>query len=509
MSTVENVQAPFVQTYLPKPSAYNVTANELLQMMIKKILNPNPVGQRVAVDKTDKKSTGIIVSILEGSDIGELTFQKLKNDKLEVCDGGHRSRAILEFMTGELQIPKNCNVKLQTSEGEVEIAGLFYKDLPKAVQKYFDEYVIRVIEYVDLSSVQATKIFRNRNQSTQTNHQEMMNAASYNVVAKLVRETARNIPDHTSEYKLHRLFTVDYETEEPLVLAKGNNRLSWDEWVAIMLIYSINNGIVDAGYPEIEQLYDVYGDEERGIFTKDAKALNRANTLLQECLDFCNNVAHGLKQLFGKKGASNDRMVMAARYFFYLKSQKKDFKLTSAPTFAAVLSSAIYNLVGKPGKDAQPALEKWQKRKVDSAITKDAQAEHFANLKMREWMTGYHAEAGKVLQTVKWLEEAMDDVAENLDDGEIGITFKDSKRVLGQSDKQILLAKQNFTCYVDGKALSLKDAAAGHIIPHCDGGETTLANCRMIRREYNTESGSMNLDEYKVWKRKQLGLDPQ
>lgn len=495
-----------VITYLPQPSVKSLSISELVAKISRKEINANPVGQRISTDsKLFKKSNGIIISILEGSDIGEITVIEKPDGSWIVIDGGHRSRAIFEFINGTFALPKNSNIVLKDTDGNhYELSGKKFSDLPKIIKEYFFNYELRLCVYTNLSSVQETKIFRNRNQSTPVNHQEMMNAASDNLVAIFVRETVREIPDHTPEYQIHNLFKIDYYKKKPLMLSYENSRLCWDEFVAILCIYSLQGKIVNAGYPEIENLYDKYGDEVTGILAKDPKKLNSMTKEVNQCLNFLEKVSSVLNRRMGSSASNSARIVMATRYYFYLKSQG-EVKIHDYERFCILLANSLYDLVGKTGSQPLPPKEKWEQRAVDSSLTKDVNFNSVAS-KMREWMSGYHAEAPKVLQTVLWLEEAMIDRAEMFD-GDIGVTLKDSKRSLSLNDRQYLLGMQNFKCYVDDKDLDLSEAAAGHLIAHCNGGKTTIENCRMIRKIYNSESGSMDLDIYRTHKRKELGLD--
>lgn len=495
-----------VIAYLPRPVSLEIKADDLFTKLVRKEYNADPVGQRISVDnKNFKKSISIIISMLEGSDIGELTVssKQIGNVKrVDVIDGGHRSRAILWFMLDSFAIPAKQNLILKDSENNnYDISGLRFSELPEFIKDYFRNYCIRICTYVNLSSIQETKIFRNRNQSTPVKHQEMMNAASDNLVAIFIRETARIIPDHKHTYRVHNLFDFDNKKGKPSRLSFENEHLCWEELLSIFCIYTLNGGIVDAGYPEIERLYDEYGDENTGIFVKDKKKLAKMIEEVIACLDFLNSVSTSLNRRFGGTNGSNlARITMAARYYFHLKS-KGPFKVNNYDRFSELLVQALYDLVGKKGSDPAPANDKWSNTIIDSSLTNDNNVNYVPS-KMSKWMGGYNAEAPKVKQTVLWLDEAMADLAEGFD-GDIGITFKDSKRTLGREDRMFLLSMQNFKCYIDGEDLTLPEAAAGHIIAHCNGGKTTRENCRMIRKCHNQESSSMNLDEYKeYWLRK-------
>jgi hypothetical protein len=85
--------------------------------------------------------------------------------------------------------------------------------------------------------------------------------------------------------------------------------------------------------------------------------------------------------------------------------------------------------------------------------------------------------------------------------GEMGdlenvIETKDNNRAFSVQEKEAKLADQNFVCAVDGKPLKWKDAHAAHIVAHANGGRTIYSNLAMVRACYNTEMGTMNLDDY-------------
>ena len=45
--------------------------------------------------------------------------------------------------------------------------------------------------------------------------------------------------------------------------------------------------------------------------------------------------------------------------------------------------------------------------------------------------------------------------------------------------------------------MELKDAIGSHIIPHCEGGRTTIDNLMVVRKTHNDKMGSMNALVYK------------
>lgn len=502
-------------TKLPLPKFKNLTALEYFQEINIGTFNVNPVGQRISTDnKTNTKATNILVAVVNGADLGELCYRSFEKyvkevayEIWEIIDGSHRSRMIVDFFSNKLSFPK---VSVTLSNGtEMNLGGLFYKDLPQELKKYFNDYPIRICYYENITPSQAAVIFHNRNQSTPVNHQEMMNAYSDNLVAIPVREFVRAIPDHKPEYVIHPLFSLRTITKKktgelevvPAFLNFENKRLIWDRHMIVNLIYAIKGGLTNASDEDIEYVYDHYGDEEKGVFKKDPDALEDALDRVRGCLDFVLEVAKAYIALGNTKGLDVGKVVMLTRYYWWLKSQsdKKNFKLANPTRFAKAVTQSIFELTGKTGgSNSKPPSDKWLNTFVATNLVTEREPVPVP-FKMREWMSGYFAVSERVIQTCKWLDEALEDyrLNEKLDD--IGLIFKDSKRSLSKKDCEYLLASQGWVCFIDGLPLTLDEAEAGHIIPHSDGGLTTIENCKMIRKEHNRKMGSMNLYDYKAW----------
>jgi len=512
---------------IPLPETKTLTIFEYNNGINDETYNIDPVGQRLSTDNSQHtKAQAIIESILDGSDIGEISFRAYKrNNKLtgreeqisEIIDGSHRSRAINKFISGKLRLPKNSKVVITLETGvKIPIAGLAYKDLPQELKDFFNFYQIRLCFYPNASAKQAAKLFQNKNNSTTVNHQEMLNSNSENLVATAVRELARKIYNHEAQYEMHELFQERLVTKgpsagekKPKYLAYPNKRLCYDEFVAIQFIYAINNGLVKASYEDLEDLYTNYGDEDTGIFLNDKKLLSATVEKVNESLNFLLKLGIAYINDISTKGMPLDRVIMSARYYWWLKSQGKDFKLSDPSAFIKVITGALNDLVGKPGSSAVPPADKWVNTHVDAKKFSLPVGEPIpVSSKMREWMTGYNADGDRVLQTVLWLDESMQDYCEKHDLNNFGLTFKDSVRGFSFALRETALARQNFLCWVTHEPLRLEDADASHIIPHAEGGPTTLNNCAMIRKDLNKAMGTSNAREWRRMWRKANGLDP-
>ena len=116
-----------------------------------------------------------------------------------------------------------------------------------------------------------------------------------------------------------------------------------------------------------------------------------------------------------------------------------------------------------------------------------------------DYTTGYY-EYGLFLVETVGLEL---DYTEKEDYGlsDIGVKIKDPKRTLTESEKNEVLGHQIeddiIYCYVDKKPVARDEGVFAHIVAHADNGETTPDNIRFVRKKYNSESGSQNLDEFK------------
>ena len=489
--------------------------------------NIDPIGQRLSTDNGQStKSQAIIESILDGSDIGEISFRRFERINkrtnrvevvYEIIDGSHRSRSVNGFISGKFRISKDSKVVVTLESGEqIKVAGLSYKDLPQELKDFFNFYQLRLCIYPNATAKQAAKLFQNKNNSTSVNHQEMLNSNSENLVATFVRELARKIHNHESQYVMHELFRdrlivkgVSAGERKPMYLSYPNKRLCYDEFVAIQTIYAIHGGLRSASYEDLEDLYTNFGDEDTGIFLNDKKLLSATVDRVNECLNFVLKVAEAYVNNVSEKGMSLDRVVMAARYYWWLRSQGKEFKLSDPSTFVYALVGSLNDLVGKPGKNSAPPADKWISTYVDAKKFALPLGEPIpVSSKMREWMTGYNADADRVLQTVLWLDEAFEDYRQKHGLTSLGLTYKDSVRGFSFAMREAALSRQGFRCWVTGEPLSIDEADAAHIVPHAEGGATTLTNCAMVRKDLNKAMGTSNARDWRRMWRQANGLDP-
>ena len=128
------------QIETPEQSKFTIvvkTIKEYWEWIMKLGLELHPIGQRNDVDVNGlTKKRSIIMSILQGLDIGEVSFTTTK----ESLDGGHRSRSILDFLQYKFKLPAD------SIYGEVN-----FSQLPQNIKDYFCDYKLRVTDFYELS----------------------------------------------------------------------------------------------------------------------------------------------------------------------------------------------------------------------------------------------------------------------------------------------------------------------------------------------------------------------
>ena len=67
---------------------------------------------------------------------GELIVRELKDGTFEVIDGGHRCRAIVEFVSNQFRLEDGFTVTL-TDGTQENVGGLYFKELPQYLQEFF------------------------------------------------------------------------------------------------------------------------------------------------------------------------------------------------------------------------------------------------------------------------------------------------------------------------------------------------------------------------------------
>jgi len=472
-------------------------------------INCNPLHQRPPVEAGVgcPKSVAIINSIMIGIDIQQITLVKLVDGAhrlfiYESLDGGHRKRAIYQFMNDEF-----------------EWNGMLYSQLPSDLKKKFDNYTLSFTIYDPLPNFLKGYIFRSINETTDVNNQETLNSFGDSKIASLVRETVRKISANGDVTTPHELFELTSTENNYKYLSDNNMRLNLEEFVSRVLYRVYKGGTI--GSRTYEQLTEMFLDEEVDIvklkakldkvldfLLKMAKAryggtigsrtyeqltemfldeevdIVKLKAKLDKVLDFLLKMA---KARYGGTSSKHQslpkgEMNVLANFYFYMDEFYPNWYLEDPMTFYQ--------------KFREVWVDYWSDKSMDESERKYAKLVDFEYESnevtiaeaFKSYTTEYQHEE-KQRQCVKFITDVLDVeeffITENRE--------RDFKPIL----KEKKLIEQGHKCAIDGKPLTWEDAHAAHIQAWSKGGKTTYSNLAMVRKEYNWDMKTMNLEEYK------------
>jgi hypothetical protein len=448
------------------------------------IIDCDPLSQRPDVESLEKMQ-GIINSVLLGYDICEIALRTMDKTKSNVSyeyrsiDGGHRKRAILKFFNNRFKTGPNTVVWIEGEDEPLDQSDMLYTELDPRVQAKFLKYDLRFVIYGrEMTDAQAGQTFRLRNETTPVNHQEMLNSYEDNLVAELVRETARVI--QTKNNTPHQLFTIIRNSKDevvPLFWQKGKyNRLIFDTFVARTLLMIIkNDGATTTSDSELNDMYINLGDPITGEWVGNPEKKAAAQKALKKALDFILTMAETRKRMLGGAGLIWREAVMLSRLYFYFDKQY-------GPTWV-VKDNALFFEHFKLTIDSFIAKHPTQLEIVYGNRTKaEAMSKHLAVFNHK----------GKIENTVQWFVQALGVPFET-----IGLVVKDKIRGLSKDERVTMWLKQDKKCYVTETPLPFEDSVAAHIEPHELGGKTDASNIVIVHKKINAQMGSQNLEMYK------------
>ena len=438
----------------------------------------NPIWQRTNVDtlfsssSKPSKAQSIIAAILSGLDIGEVKLCWYQGQRASV-DGGNRKRAILSFLNNEFQLHR------KSPWGQK-----FFKDLPKDVREFFENYKLRVIIYDDLPSNLIGLTFRTINTVTEVNPQEQRNSYGRDPLACLIRELVRVIPELSNS--THELYAIKNSTKDGeqryKYLAFNNNRLKMEDQLA-RIVYRIIEGQDPkkkfAGpSPEsaLFEMYDTVGIRWESNPDEKAKITKKVN----EALDFFQKVANAANTRRGGQGIGIGQFSLLTRIYFRMRDNYGDFKVDNYIDFWDQFARAFLSVESR--RDLI---------RVEDKNGNFVEGDRTVGEAFRGYLSFDIPQEWKYNDTLTWFLEYFDPL--NV------ITVKDKKRCFTAKQIEDRLIQQNWTDFIDGKPLALENAVGAHRIAHSNGGKTIEDNLAVISAEHNTAMGSMDVDSYKAW----------
>lgn len=419
-----------------------------------------PAHQRLSRDNvlegTDKpsKAQSIIQTMLEGIDLGQITLHKTPDGafKFESVDGGHRKRYIYAF---------HCN-KFRT------IDGRYYRDFSKKEREEFLNIQITFCIYENLTGEQVGYLFRQLNNSTPVNHQEMLNSYGKNPIAAAVRETARPVPGINNSY--HQLFEFNERNSECkfVNVAFNNDGLRIDEMIArIFYRYYDGGGLGVCSDVELEKMYAENPSETK------VKNLQKK---VDACLDFVMRMAQIRKPLMAKAMPQKE-FVLFSRIWMYLEKTYGVFSIPDDQAFFDAIYDA-YQPFKLSYEDQPEELQEISPLSNDKTIGKQFNDS-----------LGEHRPAKAVVFPIEYIMNEVN-ILEY-------IIVRDSRRIFPREWRESRLIEQKYRCAVSGEKIDMTTAQGAHIIAWADGGKREYSNLAMVATKHNSKMGTMSVNQYK------------
>lgn len=422
----------------------------------------NPIGQRPNIPEGpgNAKNVGIIQSIMLGIDIGQITLVNVDEDentpwKWESVDGGHRKRAIKAFF-----------------EGKFKVNGKYFSEFSQEEKEQFLNYEIGLTLYEPLPSYIKGYIFRTINETTDVNHQEMLNSYGDLEIANAVRFTVRAFGYRGETVLPHDLFEQTAGGNFKWLADKHNNdRLKLEEFVTRYYYRYYDGG--DIGPREDNKLDSMFQNDNLDV----PKLKKQVDVLLNYLL----NMAKARKSLYGS-GLSKGEMNTLANLYLWIETNYGNCNVTDPLEFYQAFSDVYSDYWHDPKLKHQETMDEKLRDEIGendvAAIT----------TLFKSYVKASNHSYKKQEQLMKWITTDFNPLDY--------IIVKDKTRAFPRWMKEFALSQQNFKCLIDKLPLKWEDAEAGHIIAHAEGGKTTMENCAMIRKIHNQKMGTMSVTEY-------------
>ena len=416
-----------------------------------------PVGQRLSTEAGyGKKARGIIDTILKGMNLGEITLHQTEDSKFtyESIDGGHRKRYIKAFFENLFPVDD----------------GRYYRDLSEDEKTMLLDYKLSFVIYSNLTVFNIGYIFRTLNETTDVNHQEMLNSYGDIPIANSIRNMVRRVSGINN--KPHSLFDCikkDDGSQNFTWLQFDNMRLKIDEMVSRLYYrYYNGGGLGKADEPALKEVYEAKLSQNE---------VDKIESKVAKCLDFVDQIAEVRKE-YMKTGLSQAEFSLYTRIWLYMEEEYGSFSIPDYDAFYREINRVFVEFT-KPAGDLIEELRAPSPFDSEKTI-----AQQFRNT------LGVHRKREYIFTALMWLIERVD--MQSI------VLIKDKRRFFPRSWRETKLAEQDFKCAVTNMPITMETSEGGHIIAHAQGGKTEYDNLAMIESEINQKMGTFSLEDFKA-----------
>lgn len=464
-------------------------------------INPNPIGQRPPTNAgyQDTKNVGIIESILGGYGVDTIYLRDMTvydddhpirkvyaNVGYLVVDGGHRCRAIRQFIENKFFITLDSKkVRFRDLQGantlqNPELIGIYEKFMNATV----------AVKYIVCTSSQAHEWFLMINKMTKTNEIESVMSDDESDVTRFIRSKTWYVKEYNNRAEIHPIFTVYYSEKSDFttdIWNKANTGGSFYLYAFVTLAKAIGKGNVNAGEAAWKKIKaDNYN-----------KIDNLTKGTIQIFERFFDDLHGFQKVVLGKKGGLDDDIFgfFSAFWFRLLKKYSgiNRFKFDMETLAPLIFRSRTLLTI----KNGSRECGKYDGKVVQDIDGNDVELKSLVRQYAKTFSDGAKQEfLGDII-----LRE-INEVAKKKD-GDNGIIVMDSKRSLSLKNKKELFAAQMNKCWLDanghrcesaGKKLTIDDCVLAHDTPYTYGGKASdgVIMCKACHKK----QGLMKLNEF-------------
>jgi hypothetical protein len=223
----------------------------------------------------------------------------------------------------------------------------------------------------------------------------------------------------------------------------------------------------------MESMYVKLGDPITGEWALDPKLAKTHKNAVIEALDFILSYADVRFQISNLKMGIQEFTVISRLYVYFVKTfGRQGFRIDDWDKFYLAVRGSMDTLASR------------------TDITSDNKGDRTVCEAFSQYLT-VHNDSYKCTKSIEWL-------LEDIDIDDCGFVDLDKNRGYTKEQIDTGLRKQGGVDWIYGEPLNIKDAAGGHIVPHTDGGKTTMENLCVISKDDNQRMGSMNAHLYKA-----------
>lgn len=393
--------------------------------------------------------------VLDGNDL-----------RLEVVDGQQRITAIQEFFDDEFPLPDTP--ELRNLNPEHEIAGKRYSELSQDVQEYIESQCsLKVIKlrgiddpYNKEHQELATRVFWRLQQGEHLTNIEKNHSKTYSPVRNYIVNTADDISFDSESYESRSHNPNRHEFFK--LLARDNDRLQHLSLLARFILIEIDDGPTKVTGLEVTNLFDckregltVHEDLEEFVERPQIQNVNRMLDLLSD-----------LYRGSDLKNSNGEVEFLNSEYF-----------ILSLYSLIRELEFGDYNFAPRHFDEVRDFIEDWFKR---------FEAEDSEDRVMLQFKEARQQNVRAVNKRHYLIESAFWETNPSIKETDSERTFSRAQRI------QLFIESERVCgmCIDEGKSeaearVSWSDWDADHVQEHSEGGETVLANARVLCPTHN------------------------